>query len=134
MFQKADGSSVWIKAETKLPYLAFTGTVESQGDLSAMFQRLQQAFQSVRGLAAEQAFLIREQSCVGSVLFCAAANGSCALLWFAPLQSSRCAGRPADMMRQFFVLIESAIADIEQHAGIAVHIKAIEMQIAWCAG
>lgn len=133
MFQKADGKSVWIKAETKLPYLAFTGAVESQDDFFTICQRLQQAFQSVQGLATEQTFLIQEQTCVGSVLLCAAADKRCALLWFAPLQANDCADRPDDMVRQFSALIESAIADIACQAEVVVHVKAIEMQIASCA-
>jgi hypothetical protein len=133
VFQKADGSSVWIKAETKLPYLAFTGAVESPDSFLTICRRLQKTFQSVQGLATEQTFLIREQTCVGSVLLCAAADKRCALLWFAPLQSNDYADRPDDMVRQFSALIESALADIARQAEVVVHVEAIEMQIASCA-
>lgn len=133
MFQKADGSSIWVKAETKLPYLAFTGAVESPDSFLRICRRLQKTFQSVQGLATEQTFVIREQTCVGSVLLCAAEDRRCALLWFAPLQSSGCADRPDDMVRQFSTLIESAIADIARQAEVVIHVKAIEMQIALCA-
>jgi hypothetical protein len=134
VFQKSDGSSVWIKAETKLPYLTFTGTVESQDDFVSICQRLQKAFQPVQGLAAGQAFLIREQTSIGSILFCAAGDKRCAVLWFGPLQSRGCAERPCDIVRQFFAFIESAIADIARQADVSVRINAIEMQIALCAG
>lgn len=133
MFQKADGSSIWVKAETKLPYLAFTGAVESPDSFLRICRRLHKTFQSVQGLATEQTFVIREQTCVGSVLLCAAEDRRCALLWFAPLQSSGCADRPDDMVRQFSTLIESAIADIARQAEVVIHVKAIEMQIALCA-
>src|ERR1044072_3810342 len=80
MFLKADGTEVWLRSSTRLPYLSLVGAIETLEDYDVIRSRLSRAYEMFPGMASDDAFLVLEAE--GSKLvFCARPDKVCALLF-----------------------------------------------------
>ncbi|EIM31025.1 MULTISPECIES: hypothetical protein [Microvirga] len=80
MLHKADGTEVWPRTSTKLPYLSLAGVIESSEDYATIRPRLRRAYEGLPGIASDDAFLVQEFEDGGGLLFCAHPDKNCALL------------------------------------------------------
>jgi hypothetical protein len=72
MFHKADGSDVWLRASSKLPYLVLAGRLDCPDSDHAIRARLAMAYQPVHGLSEGDVYWLRNLSGGGCLLFCLA--------------------------------------------------------------
>lgn len=127
MFHKADGSSVWLRSSGKLPYLSVTGVIDTPEDYTAVRPRLCQAYDPIRGIAVDDAFLVRELD-EGALIFCAGPDKSCALLVvgrYAPPER-----KPDAVVETFFDLIHDSVAAISSQAKANIRLISIQPETA----
>ncbi|WP_026622261.1 hypothetical protein M728_005483 (plasmid) [Ensifer sp. WSM1721] len=80
MFLKADGTKVWLRSSSRLPYLALGGVIESSENYEIIRSRLMQFHELTSGIASDDAFLMQEFEDKGALVFCMRPDKNCALL------------------------------------------------------
>jgi hypothetical protein len=131
MFKKADGTSVWIRASFRLPYLSLSGSLDSADDYQEIRARLRASYRLVGDIdVCGDAYLVRELD-GGSVVFCACPSKDCAVLIFGQVDCSSYA--PDRSLSDFFALIEDAVVDIRDRCGAQVRLHTIRSEVALLA-
>lgn len=128
MFQKSDGSSVWLRSQDKLSYLSVAGVIDTNDDYAIVRPRLCQAYDLIAGIAAQDAFLVRELN-DGALIFCAEPDKSCSLVILGKYGASD-RRKPDNVVEDFFDLIQSSVVAIGSRAQARILINSIRPETA----
>ncbi|HEX6958306.1 MAG TPA: hypothetical protein VF194_10010 [Ferrovibrio sp.] len=129
MFQKSDGSWVWLKAAGRLPYLALRGVIDDPQSYAVIRRRLYAAYEPLFDLASGDAFWLGDLPEGGTLLFCADASKACALLLLGRYVD-RDAARHGGIVQSYCRLVDSRLARLCQAAAISVRLEAIQAESA----
>jgi hypothetical protein len=133
MFQKADGTRVWLSATFRLPYLSISGTLDGPDDYQSIRDRLRASYKLVCNIGVcGDAYLVRELD-GGSVVFCADPNKECAVLMLGEVHCSLRTSGPRRSLADFFELIEDAVDDVRIRSGAQVRLHTIRSEVALLA-
>lgn len=127
MFHKADGSAVWLRSSAKLSYLSVTGVIDTPENYTEVRPRLCQAYDPIRGIAAEDAFLVRELD-EGALIFCAGPDKACALLVVGRYEATD--RKPGAVVETFFGLLHDSVAAISSQARAKILLTSIQPETA----
>ncbi|EJN05654.1 hypothetical protein [Phyllobacterium sp. YR531] len=134
MYEKADGSRVWLKTHSRTPYLAINGRLHTSEDYSTIRQRLLVAYEVIPNLSSEDAFLVEEPTEAGSLLFCAQADLNCAVLLIGVLGQIEQAESNETLLPQFFKRVSDAVLSIQSSVRANVQLQAIQCELAMHGG
>ncbi|RWM09941.1 MAG: hypothetical protein EOR72_25625 [Mesorhizobium sp.] len=134
MFLKADGTEVWLRTSTKLPYLSLAGGIETSEDYATIRPRLCQAYELLSGIASDDAFLVQEFAASGALVFCAKPDKTCALLLLGKFDRRRERRKRFDVLENLVEVIENTIDGIGRQAGATIRFDFIQPDLAMRVG
>lgn len=129
MFLKADGTEVWLKSSTKLPYISLSGVIETSEDYVTIRPRLHQAYELLSGIASDDAFLVQELE-DGALVFCARSDKNCALLLLGKFDRGRERRKPCAVLENLFEMIENSVDGIGRQAGAIIRLEVVQSELA----
>ena len=128
MFLKADGTEVWLRSSTRLPYLSLVGAIETSEEYNVIRSRLSRAYEIFPGMASDDAFLVREDE--GSKLvFCARPDKVCALLF---LGKFTLAGdnKRIHSLESLVELVANSVNEISLRVGATIRFEVVQSELA----
>ncbi|MER9593295.1 hypothetical protein NKI94_32055 [Mesorhizobium australicum] len=140
MFLKADGTEVWLRSSSRLPYLALGGVIESSEEYEIIRSRLMQFHELTSGIASDDAFLMQEFEDKGALVFCMRPDKNCALLLLGKLdyepekQKSGVEKRRHDaVLANLFGVFKKSADNIARQAG-AIRFDYVQTELAMTTG
>ncbi|MER9152755.1 hypothetical protein NKI30_29615 [Mesorhizobium opportunistum] len=134
MFLKADGTQVWLRSSTRLPYLSLAGAIESSEHYVAIRSKLRRVYEQLSGLASDDAFLVEELEGGGALVFCARSDKTCALLLLGKFERGRERGKPRAVVENLLEVIENRVDGIARHVGATIRFEVVQPELAMQAG
>lgn len=134
MFHKSDGTEVWLRTSAKLPYLTIGGILETPEDYAAIRRRLRQVYESLPGIASDDAFLLREFDDGGALIICARPDKNCALILLGKFDACRDTRKPCAVLENLVEVIEDSIDQIRRQTGTAIRLNVVQSELAMRAG
>jgi hypothetical protein len=128
MFLKADGTEVWLRSSTRLPYLSLVGAIETSEQYAVIRSRLSRAYEMFPGMASDDAFLVLEAE--GSKLvFCARPDKVCALLF---LGKFTLAGdnKRIHSLESLVELVANSVNEISLRVGATIRFEVVQSELA----
>ncbi|RWI15738.1 hypothetical protein [Mesorhizobium sp.] len=130
MFYKADGTEVWLRSSTRLPYLSLAGVIETSEDYATIRPRLCQSYKLLSGIASDDAFLVRELGEGGALVFCARPDKNCALLLLGKFDRGRERRKPCGVLENLLEMIENSVDGIGRQAGATIRVEVVQPELA----
>lgn len=139
MFLKADGTKVWLRSSSRLPYLVLGGVIESSEDYEIIRSRLMQVYELTSGIASDDGFLVQEFEDRGALVFCMRPDKNCALLLLGKFdyglekQKSGMEKRKHDaVLANLFGVFKKSADEIARHVG-TIRFEYVQTELAMTA-
>ncbi|MGX5805841.1 hypothetical protein ACWGS9_32160 [Bradyrhizobium sp. Arg314] len=134
MYVKADGTEVWLRTSSNVPYLSIAGLIETSEDHATVRSRLSRAYERLPGIAADDVFLVQEFAGRGALVFCTRPDKNCALLLLGKFERSRDKRKRCDVFKVLNEVIQQSINDIGRQARSTIHFDVVQPEIAMRLG